>query len=198
MWENKKSLPASRWGRAGLGLSRLAVFTTVCLACTVIARQSHRRDGGGGKGWGVGKCDRDGEVGGRGWVVRNRGERTGQGNPPRCVCPRRLNGQAAHTQKLSLSLTLSHTLSPPRSIGSSCTDAADESPTPRVSEMGDVGCLGAMQKLSVVVIFPRSWVDWLFACHGGSGGPSIVCALCSSSHFSSSGGIPVSQVVGGG
>lgn len=64
---DKKKLARESLGSAGLGLSRLAVFTTVCLACTVIARQSHRMDGEGGKGWGQWKCDRDGKSVG-GWV----------------------------------------------------------------------------------------------------------------------------------
>lgn len=122
MWETGNAFRRVAGHRAGLGLSRLGVFTTVCLACTVIARQSHRRDEGGlgsewhrdeedlcGCGcWGVGVLDRL-ERG----VVRNRG-RTGQDRgilqEARSVCarpPAERTGGRTHPHTPAPSLDLS-------------------------------------------------------------------------------------------
>lgn len=92
----QESFPANRWGA---GRAAQDVFATVCLACTAIPRQSHRR-----MGEGLGKWQRDGTevcVGAGRWVL---GGLEGGGQKPgkdrireissRCVCqaPERTGG----------------------------------------------------------------------------------------------------------
>lgn len=136
--DKTEAFPANRiLGHGRNGTRRVAFCNGVpCLHgnCT------SKPQGGWVSGWCVGV--------GCGWS-ENRGSsrrRTGESILPRCVsvCVGRLYCTDSGTHPL-------------RSVGPSCTDAADESPTPRVSEIVRFGLPGghAMQKLSAHVILRR-------------------------------------------